>query len=106
MTLMVLLQSLGTTCLIPYTINVYYALTTKAVVRDEWRVAVENMISQMVLLGFYFHYASPFYIYLLASSDVRASVRLEWQRLRGKVGLGNRIAPVSATAHGLETSAL
>ena len=109
MTLMVLLQSLGNTCLIPYTINLFYTLTTRGMVRSEWRLAVENLISQLVLLGFYVNYASPFYIYLIASSDVRASVRREWQTIRGKIRGDNRITPVSATAHGhtvLATSVL
>ena len=95
MTLMVLLQTFGATCIIPYTIYIFYASATRSVIKSEYRLAVENLIYQIVVLCFYIHYASGFYIYLTVSSDFRQTIRLEWQKVLGKMKLTNRIIPTT-----------
>ncbi len=98
LTSMVLLQTICAACVIPYTINVFYSTSTKTITKSEYRTAVENLITQIVTLGFYIQYASAFYIYLIASSDVRRSVQFGWQKVQGKLCMVNRIAPVNTTA--------
>ena len=98
-TLMVRLQALGAACIVPYAINNYYTLATRYETKSEYRRAVENLIFQIVSLGFYAHYALAFYIYLIASSDVRRSVRLVWHKITRTTPLVNQIAPANDTAH-------
>lgn len=81
MTSMILLQTLSASCLIPYAINFFYTAITRFVRKSEYQAAVENCITQIVTLGFYAHYASGFYIYLIASRDVRRHVRKVCNRI-------------------------
>ena len=53
-------------------------------------MAIENLITQSVTLGFY---AAGLYIHLFASADVRRSVRSEWRKVRSKLRGTNQIAP-------------
>ena len=98
-TLMVLLQALGAGCIVPYAINNYYTLATRYETKSDYRRAVENLIFQIVSLGFYAHYAVAFYIYLIASSDVRRSVRLVWHKITRTMPFGNQITPANDTVH-------
>ena len=95
LTSMILLQALGAACLVPFTINMFYLTITKFASKSEYQIAVENLITQIVTLGFYAHYASSFYIYLIASPDIRRSVQSVWYRIRGKLDTANQIAPMS-----------
>ena len=99
MTLMVLLQALGVACLVPYTVNLFYTLATKSTPKDDYRLAKENLFSQLATLCFYAHYASPFYIYLIASSDVRRNVRFGWYKILGRAIPPNEIHPTNAGTH-------
>ena len=92
-TSMILLQALGASCLVPYTINFFYAAITRFTHKSEYQVAIENCIIQLVTLGFYAHYASGFYIYCIASRDVRRHVRRVWHKIRVKLGKNNQIVP-------------
>jgi len=95
---MVLLQTLCAACVIPYTINTFYSTSTKTITKSQYRTAVENLITQIVTLGFYIQYSSAFYIYLIASSDIRRSVQLGWHKVQGKLCKVNRIAPETTMA--------
>ena len=103
MTLMVLLQAMSVACLVPYTANLFYALATKSTPKDDYRLAQENFFSQLVTLCFYAHYASPFYIYLIASSDVRRSVRFGLYQILGKTIASNEIHPTNVVTHATGT---
>ena len=94
MTAMILLQTLGASCLIPYTINFFYTAITRFMRKSEYQAAVENCITQIVTLGFYAHYASGFYIYLIASRDVRRHVRKVCYRIWVTLGKRNQIEPM------------
>jgi hypothetical protein len=93
MTAMILLQTLGAICLVPYTINFFYSAITRFTQKSEYRLAVENCITQIVTLGLYAHYASGFYIYCIASRDVRRNVQKVWHKIRIKLGKKNQIVP-------------
>ena len=96
-TSMVLLQAISAACLIPYTINLFYSTITSSAVKNDYRVAVENLATQIVTLGFYAHYASGFYIYLLASRDIRRSVRCGWRKINERLsGTHRTIIPNKA----------
>ena len=99
MTLMVLLQALGVACVIPYALNIFYSFATKSVVKDDYRLAVENLAYQIIVVSFYAHYASPFYIYLIASSDVRRSVRYGMYKILGKKPPQNQVHPSHVGTH-------
>ena len=103
-TSMILLQALSAASIIPYTINSFYSAITKGQTRDAYRVAVENMVTQIVTLCFYIYYSSGFYINLVASSDFRQSVRAGWLRIRGKAPRGNRVVPTIGRANYTETA--
>ena len=103
MTLMVLLQALGVACVIPYALNIFYTFATRSVAKHEFRLAVENLAYQIIIVSFYAHYASPFYIYLIASSDVRRSVRSGWYKMLGKKLPQNQVHPSNAGTHGTGT---
>ena len=89
-TSMVLLQAISATCLIPYTINLFYSTVTSTAAKTDYRVAVENLVTKIVTLGFYAHYASGFYIYLLASRDIRRSVRCRWRKISDRLHFTRR----------------
>ena len=91
-TSMVLLQALGAACLIPYAINLFYLAIRGTSGKSDYQLAVENLITQIVTLGFYAHYASAFYIYLLASRDIRRRVQRAWHRIKRKFNFVNRVA--------------
>ena len=103
-TSMVLLQALSAACIIPYTCNAFYNTITKEEVRNAYRAAVENLITQIATLGFYIYYSSAFYIYLVASSDFRRSAKSGWLRIRGKTPALNRVGPSGLRANYTETA--
>jgi hypothetical protein len=103
-TSMILLEALGASCLIPYTINLFYATITTTTVKNEYQLAIENLINQIVTLGFYVHYSSGFYIYLIASRDIRRNIQFVLHKIIWKfpfvrkLGFMNmRVAPGSLT---------
>jgi hypothetical protein len=101
-TSMVLLQALGVACLIPYAITLFYSTIRGTGVKSDYQLAVENLITQIVTLGFYAHSASAFYIYLLASSDIRRCVQRGWHRIKGKSNFVNRVAHTCQTNNELQ----
>lgn len=96
-TVMVLLQAAGVSCIIPYTTYIFYLLATRTMTKSAYRMAVENLYYQIALLCFYAQYALTFYIYLLASSEVRRSIQVRWEMLRGRFNVANRITPTNVT---------
>lgn len=103
-TSMVLLQALSAACIIPYAFNVFYTTITKGDVRDAYRAAVENLITQIVTLGFYIYYSSAFYIYLAASSEFRRSAQSGWLTSRGRAPTLNQVGPSNLRANYIESA--
>jgi hypothetical protein len=81
-------------------------LATGTTMKSAYRMAVENLYYQIAVLCFYAQYALTFYIYFLASSEVRRCVRLRWEMVLGKVNITNRATPTNAAANnnGIATS--
>jgi hypothetical protein len=40
-----------------------------------------------------------FYIYLIASPDVRQSVLVEWRKIKVRMGITNQVVPAIGTTH-------
>ena len=54
--------------------GIYFELTSQ-VVKDEFRLALENFFSQVILLLYHCNYVCPFYIYLYMSIEVRKDLK-------------------------------
>ena len=82
---MIILQA-TTNCIssIPYGIQFIYAVVTFNIPKDQYRQAQEHLFLQITRLSYYVNFISAFYIYFIASEQIRSLIRCSW-RIRRKL---------------------
>lgn len=77
---MIILQA-TTNCIssIPYGIQFIYAVVTVNISKDQYRQAQEHLFLQITRLSYYVNFISAFYIYFIASEQIRSLVRCNWR---------------------------
>jgi hypothetical protein len=73
---MIILQALANSISsIPYGIQFFYAALTRNVAKDNYRLAQEHLFLQITRLSYYINFISAFYIYYIASQQIRSIIR-------------------------------
>lgn len=80
---MIILQA-TTNCVssIPYGIQFFYAAVTHNGSKDQYRQAQEHLFLQITRLSYYINFISAFYIYCIASEQIRLLIRCRWRNQR------------------------
>ena len=60
---------------IPFGFQGVYLEITNHLVKDAFRIAVENFIGQVILIFYHFNYVFTFYIYVYKSSEIRKTLK-------------------------------
>jgi hypothetical protein len=73
---MIILQGLtNSISSVPYGIQFFYAAITLNYAKDQHRRAQEHLFLQIIRLSYYINFISAFYIYYIASQQIRSTIR-------------------------------
>ena len=79
---------------IPFGFQSVYLELTNHIVKDHFRVALENFIGQVILIFYHFNYVFTFYIYVYKSSEIRKTLKKQFYKY---IHL-SQVVPLEATA--------
>jgi hypothetical protein len=78
---------------IPFGFQGIYLELTSSIDKDQFRLAMENLFGQIILLLFHCNYVCPFYIYFYMSNEVRRATK---EFIFKSFKMNNNIVPISA----------